>query len=410
MTSPTREAGTRRPPRICMIKHTVYPVGEPRVQRAAEAAVSRGYAVEVLCLKGPGEEPLETIGGIDVLRLPVAHERGAGVLRMLLEYLRFLSRVSVILTRCSFPQRRYDIVHLHAPPEFLIAACLVPRLLGTKVILDNHDPSPLLFAARFADRRARRRIVPVLTRLERWAYRQADHVLAVHEPLRREVLAAGISGDRVTAILNSPDETVLARARVAHSVREDTAPTDVVYHGTITRWYGVEGLVEALEALHRRGERVRALILGAGDELASVRSRVADAGLEEFIRFSGRYEPLEVTLGRIAGARCGVVPNPDGPLNRFMLSNKLMEYVALGIPVVATRLATVAAHFSEEEITFVEPGDPAGMADGIHWVLNHPEAAGQKTQRAAERLREYSWSTQREALLSVYAGLVPGPG
>ena len=63
-------------------------------------------------------------------------------------------------------RRRFDVVHLHNPPDFLIVAALVPKLLGARVIFDVHDLSPEMFAMRFGDRAGARLADRVLRRVE----------------------------------------------------------------------------------------------------------------------------------------------------------------------------------------------------------------------------------------------------
>jgi glycosyltransferase involved in cell wall biosynthesis len=94
-----------------------------------------------------------------------------------------------------------------------------------------------------------------------------------------------------------------------------------------------------------------------------------------------------------------VIPNRDSRLNRFALSSKLLEYVALDIPVVVSRLETLAAHFDSDEVTFFEPGDPESLAEAIAWVAEHPAEAREKAGRARRRAEAYSWPASRARLL-----------
>src|SRR2546429_7802929 len=84
-----------RRPHVCMIVPSHYPVGEPRAEREALAAVDAGYAVDVICLRWPDEAESETLDGIRITRLPVQHVRGAGVLRSIREYVGFALRATV---------------------------------------------------------------------------------------------------------------------------------------------------------------------------------------------------------------------------------------------------------------------------------------------------------------------------
>ena len=77
--------------RHCMVVHAYYPIGEPRVQREAEALTDSGYEVDVICLRQPGEPAHATVHGVNVYRLPVRRHKGRGVPVQLLEYMIFFA-------------------------------------------------------------------------------------------------------------------------------------------------------------------------------------------------------------------------------------------------------------------------------------------------------------------------------
>jgi glycosyltransferase involved in cell wall biosynthesis len=148
---------------------------------------------------------------------------------------------------------------------------------------------------------------------------------------------------------------------------------------------------------------VRCVILGDGDALVSVEQRAEDLGVADLLEFSRGYLPIEVALERVALAQCGVIPNRPSEYNRFALSSKLFEYVALGIPAVVARLETLAAHFDPDEVTFFEPGDASALARAITWVAQNPAAAEGMAVRARTRGHEYSWAEHRRRYLEVIA-------
>jgi glycosyltransferase involved in cell wall biosynthesis len=372
-----------------MVVHAYYPLAEPRVERQAKAARAAGYHVEVLCLRGDGEPARETVDGISVRRLPLGHVRGAGFARVLLEYLAFtVMAAAVLAVRRTAPQ----VVQVHAPPDFLVAAALPLKLRGARVVTDIHDLSPHLYQARFEPGWRMRLVVGTLRAIERAACAVADSVLTVHEPYGREIVADGVDEGKIAIVMNSADESLIDRVR-GRSAGRDTGegPFTVAYHGTITHWYGVDLVVEALASLGDVAPDARAVILGEGDALAETRAQAVELGVEDRIEFSGRYLPIEDALGQVATADCGVIPNRPSTLNRFALSSKLFEYVALGIPAVVARLDTLAAHFSDDEVTFFEPGDVDSLAEALRWIATNPEAAAQKAERARVRAAVYSW-------------------
>jgi glycosyltransferase involved in cell wall biosynthesis len=398
---------------LCMVVHAYYPTGEPRVQREARAARDSGRRLTVVCLRQDGEPAREQVDGVEVQRLPLRHARGASVSRLIFEYLSFAVLATVRLAPAAL-RRRYKTIQVHAPPDFLVVAGLLPKLRGARLLLDIHDLSPHMYGARFGGPLGAL-AARVLQWVELLACRLADDVLTVHEPYRCELSAHGVSTDKVTVVMNSVDDVVLERARAfgntngrlaagANRFSADAGEEAgflLAYHGTLTHWYGVDLLLEALDRLRDQLPSARAIILGAGDALIELRALTADRGLVDRVAFSGAYLPIEETLARVAGASCGVIPNRPSTLNRFALSSKLFEYVALGVPVAVSRLQTLEAHFASDEVTFFEPGNAESLAEAVLWIANHQVQARDKATRASQRARQYSWDQNRQRYLAL---------
>jgi glycosyltransferase involved in cell wall biosynthesis len=407
MSANGKRATTSANERLCLITHARFPIGEPRAERAARAAAGDGYRVDVIALRGMGESARERLDGITVWRLPIRHRRGAPIAMMALEYCSFTILAS-LWTLALRARGKIAVVEVHSPPEFLILAGLLPKLLGARLLLDVRDLSSHLWEARFGASQRRNAIaVALLRRLERVACALADAVLTVHDPYKAQLANRGAEERRIAIVMNTPEEALIAGVRRS-SARSGEGEFTVAYHGTITRWYGVDLLVRAIGLLRAQERRVRAVILGEGDQLETVRELAAELGVADSVTFSNRYLPIEEALEAVAATDCGVISNRPSEINRFILPNKLFEYVALGIPVVSARLETVAAHFDDEDLTFCRPGDPESLAGAIAWVMDERVAAMQKSVRAQARAELYRWDTSRIRYLDVLQGLQMG--
>jgi glycosyltransferase involved in cell wall biosynthesis len=369
-----------------MIVHAAYPQ-DVRVMREARVAVAAGYEVDVVALRETGEPRNEVVDGVHVFRLPISHHRGIGALGVLREYLGFVMLASVVAGALA-ARRRYAVVQVHNPPDFLMLTALVPRLLGARVVFDIHDLSPDMFAMRFQGRPGSGPADTALRLIERWATKLADVVITVHEPYRRELAARGVPADKVIVVMNSLDEHLLGPAR-------DLPPSPgfrIVYHGTITPSYGVQLVVEAAARLSDAIPDLRLELYGEGDSLPDIQSAADELGITDRLTVSGRYLPQAEVLERVAGASIGVIPNLATRLNQFALSSKLFEYVALEIPVVSADLPTIREHFDEDEVLFFRAGDAASLADAISAVAADPSAALARADRALARYRrDYRW-------------------
>jgi glycosyltransferase involved in cell wall biosynthesis len=381
-----------------MIVHSYYPVGEPRAEREAIAAVEAGYDVDVICLRRNGEPAVETADGITSIRLPVEHVRGGGARRSITEYGAFAFRATIAVLKLR-RRKEIDVVYVHGPPDFLIAAAIIPRLLGARVVLDIHDLSPDMFHARFGGRPLARLVERGLRLVERGACAVAHRVITVHDPYRDELVAHGVSPEKIAVVMNSPDGDAVDRARAAAADNGRGDGFLLSYHGTITHWYGVDLIVEAVARLEERLPKIRASILGQGDALAAAERLAEGLRITDRIDFHETFLPHEEALRRVAGSSCGVIPNRRSQLNRFALSSKLLDYVLLGVPVVVARLETLAAHFSPDEVTFFEPDEADSLAEAIAWVAEHPKSAREKAARAQRRAEDYAWQVSRKRLL-----------
>jgi glycosyltransferase involved in cell wall biosynthesis len=368
-----------------MLLHSYYPE-DGRVAAEVRAAIASGFEVAVLALRGQNQEPQEWIDGARVIRLPVGHRRGSGKLALLGEYLSFTARAIMRAAACSV-RRRFDVVHVNNPPDFLVLATLVPRLLGAKVVFDVHDLSADLFMMRFHNA-AGGFVDRVLTFVERLAALASDAVVTVHEPYRQELARHGIPVGKVSVVLNSLDEALIPTDAAPPAAAEGFR---VVYHGTITPHYGVELLVEAAARARSSIPGLRLELYGAGDALPGVMERAHSLGLDDVLHVAPRLLSRREVLQAVQFASAGVIPNLPLRLNRFALPTKLFEYVALGIPAVVADLETIRAHFSEGEVWFFEPGNPLSLAAALERVAADPQAVAGRVAAARARYETYRW-------------------
>jgi glycosyltransferase involved in cell wall biosynthesis len=375
--------------RLLMILHGYFP-DEPRVAAEARAARAEGFDVDVIALRRPGELAVEKVEGVTLRRLPVEHRRGEGLAAMAFEYASFTILASVVASKLALRQR-YDVVQVHSPPDFLVVAALGPRLRGARIVLDVHDLASDMFAMRFEGRRGARLADAALRALERWAASAASAVLTVHEPYREELVVRGIPAAKISVVMNSLDESLLPSS----SPLELDDSFTIFYHGTVTPHYGVRLLVEAAAQLRDSIPDLRVVICGEGDDLPVIRALARELRVDDLLQVSGFLPQVEV-LQAARRASVGVVPNLRTRLNRFALSTKLLEYVALGVPVVSADLPTIRKHFSPEEVSFFEPGDASALASALQDVFADPDAARVRAAAARRRYEAYRWEQSRD--------------
>ena len=137
--------------KICMVAYSPYE-SDNRIRRYAETLAKRGDQVDVIAISGADfEQPEKEINGVTIYRVQHREHNERSKWTYAWRLLRFLVRSSAALTRLH-KQNRYDVIHIHNMPDFLVFAAWYPKLTGTKLILDIHDVVPELFANKFRTR------------------------------------------------------------------------------------------------------------------------------------------------------------------------------------------------------------------------------------------------------------------
>lgn len=285
-------------------------------------------------------------------------------------------------------RERPHVLHTHAWGtlcEGLIAA----RLAGVPVVV--HGEHGTLDT--------RRRTVWV----QRWAWRRADQVLSVSSLLaNRMATAIGFPGARIQTIRNGID--------VEKFTRGDRAPTRQVLGissqelviGTVGRLAPVKdhgNLLNALSILKRRGARFQALVVGDGALREALEAQAAALGVRHSVRFLGNRDDIDHLL---AAFDIFVLPSRSEGL-----SNTILEAMAAGLPVVATRVGG-AEELLEHGISglLVAPQDPPGLAQAL-MRLGADVALRQSLGSAGQRraARDFSMESMAHGYENLYLDL-----
>jgi len=377
---------------------------DQRVRREAEALVSRGDEVDCICLyQDPDKKRI--VKGVRLFYPPARKYRGERIVSYLIEYFAFFLYAFVRLSTLHV-KRRYDVVQVHTMPDFLVFAALIPKLLGAKIILDVHDLMPELYAAKFGVPKENW-LIRLITWVERRSVAFADRTMAVHEPHLAILAGHGNPKEKFLVLLNLPDSAVFARAdRIPKKSNDNTFI--VVYHGVIVERSGIDVALRAVALARKEIPGLKFRIIGADEGLPCtelVDQLRRDGSLEIF-----RTVPTEGLPALLADADAGIVPYVKNEFTRCVLPVRLMEYVALGIPVITSRLETIEAHFDDDMVRYFTPGNEVELAQQIIALYCNPQERKRLVMSADRFLREHNWETAKKSYFGLVDSLLAAKG
>ncbi|MBN1657738.1 MAG: glycosyltransferase family 4 protein [Anaerolineae bacterium] len=390
--------------RHCMIVHAYYPLGETRVQRQAEALLRNGYEVDVISLKQPDEPGVDEFKSVTIYRLPVRRYKKGGQLVQLLEYLAFFFLVMVKVSRLHL-EHRYDTIQAHSPPDFLVMAAWLPRLLGARLIVDLHDLMPEFYMGRFG-RDAGSLPVRIVRLQERLACAFADHVITVSHHWRQALIDRGVRADKVSVVMNVADDQIFRRpegwkdGRMAafQSVNGNGHSLRLIYHGAIVERYGLDLALKAMARVReeagddRDAPEIHLTLIGRGEYMKTLIEMAKDLGLHDEIDFHWDLVPAEELPEIILESDAGIVPYRADPFTDGLLPTKLMEYAALGLPAIAARTTAIERYFGGTMVELFEPGSVDDLAEQMMRLYNDRARLDELAARAERFNRKYNWT------------------
>jgi glycosyltransferase involved in cell wall biosynthesis len=393
--------------RVAMVTFSPYPA-DARPRRAAEALLKEGLSVDLICLGDESAPRRETFNGIDIHRLPIKHRRGSK-LSYAYNYGAFILISASILALRAL-KRRYDLVYVHNMPDILVLSSLVPKILGAKVLLDLHDPMPELMMTIFnSDKNGLG--VQLMQGLEKWSLARADSVLTVNEAFKRIFASRSCRPEKISVVMNTPDEEIFPFRTPASYTSANGAPTGrfvMMYHGSIVERNGLDVAVDALAHVREAVPVAELRICGAKTPfLERVLHGARQKGLQDCVHYLGPKR-LEDLVPEIEDCNVGIIPSHRSPFTEINIPNRIFEYLALGKPVIAPRTPGIQNYFGPESLFFFESDDPKELAKRAEYVFSHPREAIEAVERGQQVYLAHTWSQERKTLVSLISGLLSG--
>jgi len=393
--------------RAAVVLYSYY-ASDPRPRRETEALQRAGMEVDVICLREGSDEPaLEVLDGVNVHRIPLKRRR-AGKFTYAFQYFSFLLSAGTLLSWWRL-RRRYDLVHVHNMPDFLVFSALLPKLLGARVILDLHDPMPELMVTIFG-LQEKSLAVRLLKFFEKHSIRFADQVLTVNQACKEIFSARSCPPEKIQVLMNVPDERVFKyHDCLDYPERDPAQPFVVMFHGSIVERNGLDIAVEALRLLRKSVPNAELWVYGAATPfLHKVMDPASLNGLGTAVRYLGPKSQKEIVTA-IHTCDVGVIPNRNNAFTEINTPTRIFEYLSLGKPVVSPRAKGITDYFGPQDMVYFELGDAASLARQLEFICRNPEQAQAVTERGQQVYRNQCWSQARAKFIGRVAELLrPG--
>lgn len=383
--------------KICMVTHSNY-AGDNRVRRYAEALTGRGDDVDVIAISTDGS-PLgeQEIDGVRVFQVQQRAHNERSQWTYAYRLLRFLFVSGFHLTRLHRGVR-YDLIHVHNIPDFVVFSALYPKWTGSKVILDIHDIVPELFGNKFKTR-AKSLYFSFLQYLEKISAAFANHVIISNHLWYDTIVSRSAAREKCSVFLNHVDRRLFYR-------RERTRKDDrlvILFHGTFQWHQGLDIAVDALSLLQDRFPNAELHLYGGGggaDTQGRLAEQAARLGIGEKVKFFPSV-PLQQVAEIVANADLGVVPKRADSFGNEAYSTKIMEFMSQGVPVVVSRTKIDEYYFDESVVRFFPSGDSEAMAAAIAEVLENGALRERLVKAATVYVERNSWTVKKAEYLEL---------
>jgi glycosyltransferase involved in cell wall biosynthesis len=373
-----------------------------RVWQEARTLRAAGYGVSIICPKGKGyEKSFEEIDGIAIYRHSMPFE-GDGAFGYLAEYTWALLAEFVLSVKVLFEQG-FDAIHACNPPDTLFLIGGFYKIFGKKFLFDHHDINPELYEAKFQRKDFFYRL---MLALERMTFKTADVSVATNESYRRIAIErGGKAPSEVFVVRSGPDLSRLKILPPNPDLRNGKRFL-VGYVGVMGRQEGIDGLLQAVHHIVYDMKRtdVHFGLVGGGTELAAMRALAKALNVDDYVTFTGRVPDAEL-LAMLNTADVCVNPDIANEMNDKSTMNKIMEYMALGKPIVQYDL--VEGRVSAQDASlYAQRNEPRDLARKIIELLDDEPRRLAMGQIGLERVKtQLSWEHEAPRLLQAYDAL-----
>ena len=370
-----------------------------RVWQEARTLQQNGADVTIICPVGKGySDRYQFLEGIHIYRHPLPLD-ASGSFGYLAEYATALYWETRLAWKVLL-KHGFDTIQGCNPPDLIFLVAWQFKLLGKKYIFDHHDINPELFEAKFNRRGFFWRL---LIFCEWLTFKTADVVISTNESYRKIAIERGHkSPEKVFVVRSGPDLNRI-KAVAPNSSLKNGRDFLIGYVGVMGDQEGIDLLLQAAAYLvHNIGRKdIQFILVGGGPALNGIKDMASGLGLADYVHFTGRA-PDQLLFEVLSTADVCVNPDRVNPMNDKSTMNKILEYMALGKPIV--QFDVTEGRFSAQEASlYANANDPIDFAEKILSLLADPEKRERMGKFGKNRIEtQMAWTYEVRSLINAY--------
>jgi glycosyltransferase involved in cell wall biosynthesis len=374
--------------RICVLAYSFYEV-DTRILQYTKALLERGDQVDVIALKRPGQADFGIVDGANVYRIQERTVNEKGPLTYLERTLRFLVHSTWVLNKLN-RKNKYDVVHVHSVPDFLVFAALPAKLSGARIILDIHDILPEFYCSKFGAG-SNTLLFKALVFIERFSARFADWVIIANDIWKQRLLSRSVPASKCSTFGNYPDSDLF---HLRPRSRKD-GKFVLLYPGSLNWHQGLDVAIQAFAKAESELTNAEFHIYGEGSAKPDLIALVCTLGLSKVVIFHD-WAPLLEVVEAMCNADLSVVPKrASSTFGTEAASTKIMEFMTMGIPVIVSRTKIDSLYHDESRVEFFESENTDELARAIVRLSRDSKRREEMIQNGLKYVQENSWKNKK---------------
>jgi len=386
--------------KVLMIVENLPVPFDRRVWLEANTLTGEGYKVSVISPRGKADCNYEVLNGISIYRYRMPPPT-RGFLSYVWEF-TYCWFMTFFLSMKILFKEGFDVIHACNPPDTFFLLGAFYKSLGKKFVFDQHDLCPEVYQARFGSAKSNLLLKGLLF-LEKLSYETANLVIATNESYKKIATGRGrVKEENVFVVRTGPDFERLKRLKPEPELKKGRKYM-VCYLGVMGPQDGVDYLLRAAEFITKNHGRNHILfvLIGGGDSFNDLKKMSVELGVQEHTLFTGRI-PDEELIRYLSTADVCVGPDPKNDLNDNSTMNKIMEYMAMGKPVVSFDLKETRFSAGDAAL-YAKSNDTEDFANKILELLKDEKKRQEMGKYGRKRIEEaLAWNHTKKELIKAY--------